>query len=308
MEYKTLEIWCTGILMVWMAGIILLERLFPYRKNMPFFREGFWIDFVWYTLIQSYFLKILIFDFIITPADKALNLSSLHIVTDWPLWVQVLFFLVIHDFYIYWFHRAQHHFPFLWRTHEAHHSVKHVDWLAGSRSHVLEIVINQTIEFAPIILLGASPEVVPIKALLDATWGMYIHSNINVRSGKLQYIINGPEMHLWHHADENEVYHANFSTKFAFWDWMFGSAYLPDRKPIKWGLWYDYPRDYFMQHWFSFFRFDVRKTESSPQIKKYLDFRINFLNSIGWKTDNEYDRFEGTVPVQSKANPQFTEE
>lgn len=308
MEYKTLEIWCTGILMVWMAGIILLERLFPYRKNMPFFREGFWIDFVWYTLIQSYFLKILIFDFIITPADKYLNISSLHVVTDWPLWVQVLFFLVIHDFYIYWFHRAQHHFPLLWRTHEAHHSVKHVDWLAGSRSHVLEIVINQTIEFAPIILLGASPEVVPIKALLDATWGMYIHSNINVRSGKLQYIINGPEMHLWHHADEKEVYHANFSTKFAFWDWMFGSAYLPDRKPIKWGLWYDYPRDYFMQHWFSIFRFDVRKTESSPQIKKYLNIRINFLNSIGWNTDNEYDRFEGTVPVQSKANPQFTEE
>ena len=45
------------------------------------------------------------------------------------MWVQVLFFLVTHDFYIYWFHRWQHHNPVLWRTHEAHHSGKHVDWL-----------------------------------------------------------------------------------------------------------------------------------------------------------------------------------
>jgi hypothetical protein len=38
-----------------------------------------------------------------------------------------------------------------------------VDWLSGARSHALEILINQTIEFAPIVLLGAAPEVALIK-------------------------------------------------------------------------------------------------------------------------------------------------
>ena len=80
----------------------------------------------------------------------------------------------------------------LWRVHEAHHSGKDVDWLSGSRSHALEILINQTIEYAPIVLLGAHPDVALMKGVLDAAWGMYIHSNIDVRAGWLQYVLNGP--------------------------------------------------------------------------------------------------------------------
>ena len=64
------------------------------------------------------------------------------------------FFFVVHDFYIYWFHRLQHRSAILWRIHEAHHATPEVDWLSGSRSHALEILINQTVEFAPIFLLG----------------------------------------------------------------------------------------------------------------------------------------------------------
>ncbi|HVU54109.1 MAG TPA: sterol desaturase family protein [Puia sp.] len=249
----------TSILLVSVGIFIWLERKIPYKKGLPVFREGFWVDLVWYTLIQSYFLKILLFDDIIAPMDSVWHLSSLHLVTSWPLALQVLFFLVIHDFYIYWFHRWQHHSKLLWRTHEAHHSNKEVDWLAGTRSHAVEILINQTVEFAPIVLLGANPLVVPIKALLDAVWGMYIHSNIDVRSGKLQYIINGPEMHQWHHANDRRVFYANFSTKFAVWDWLFGTAFLPDEKPEEYGLYYDYPKDYFLQHVFSVRRLDENR-------------------------------------------------
>ncbi len=274
------EIITTSLLFSWLVLMLVLERKFPYRKGLPFFREGFWIDLVWYTLIQSYFLKILIFDYLIYPLDQHYHWSSLWLVSNWPIWVQVLFFLITHDFYIYWFHRWQHHNKVLWRTHEAHHSGKHVDWLSGSRSHVVEIIINQTIEFAPIILLGANPMVVPIKALLDATWGMYIHSNINVKSGWLQYFINGPEMHLWYHADHREVFYANFSTKFAFWDWLFGTAYRPGHKPERWGLYYDYPKDYFLQHVFSIKRFDEKKLLAYPAFRKYYYLRPHLLKKI----------------------------
>jgi len=78
--------------------------------------------------------------------------------SDWPLAAQLGFFLVTHDLYIYLFHRLQHSSSLLWRIHEAHHSVREVDWLAGTRSHALEILINQTIEFLPMTLLGAAPE------------------------------------------------------------------------------------------------------------------------------------------------------
>jgi sterol desaturase/sphingolipid hydroxylase (fatty acid hydroxylase superfamily) len=275
---QTIDYYCTGILLLSVGIFIWLERKFPYTKGLPVFRDGFWVDLVWYTLIQSFLLKILIFDYIIKPLDNRWHLSSLKLVSSWPLVLQILFFLVIHDFYIYWFHRWQHNSKLLWRTHEAHHSNKEVDWLAGTRSHSLEILINQTVEFAPIILLGANPWVVPIKALIDAVWGMYIHSNIDVRSGKLQYIINGPEMHQWHHANYKEVFYANFATKLAIWDWLFGTAYLPGKKPEEFGLYYDYPKDYFLQHIFVLKRVDENKlADKSRLFRAYHHSRQKFL-------------------------------
>ena len=177
----SLELLSLTIIVGWALIVIALERAFPYDKQ-PFFREGFFNDFVMYSLVQSYFMGIAI-KMLIEYIDGSTGWSRLHIVSDWPLWVQCTFFFFVHDFYIYWFHRLQHASNVLWRTHEAHHSVEQIDWVAGSRSHPIEIMINQTIEFAPIVLLGAAPEVAIFKATIDAVWGMWIHSNIDVRTG-----------------------------------------------------------------------------------------------------------------------------
>jgi sterol desaturase/sphingolipid hydroxylase (fatty acid hydroxylase superfamily) len=222
--------------------IIALERLFPYDKGQKLFRTGFLADFFLYTLLQSYLLNYLIGvgrqpHGIIRWFDETTGLSHLQIFRDWPLWAQLVFFLVTHDLYIYWFHRWQHKNPVLWRLHEAHHAPKDVDWLSGSRSHPLEILINQTIEYAPIFLLGSHPEMFLIKGTIDAVWGMWIHSNVNVKTGWLQKIINGPEMHRWHHSAVFTGYGFNFSTKLAIWDWIFGTAHLPKgEKPPAYGL------------------------------------------------------------------------
>jgi sterol desaturase/sphingolipid hydroxylase (fatty acid hydroxylase superfamily) len=181
----------------------------------------------------------------------------MHLISDWPVTLQVVFFVVTHDFYIYWFHRWQHKSIYLWRLHEAHHSPRSVDWLSGVRSHSLEILINQTVEFLPIVLLGAAPEVALFKGAISAIWGMYIHSNIDIRTGYLQFIINGPEMHRWHHANDKQVYHKNFATKLAVWDWLFGSAFFPkDKKPHNYGLNYHFPNNYFKQHAYAFRKFN----------------------------------------------------
>ncbi len=271
------------ILAVWVAIMMLWERIAPYRKGLPVFRDGFWVDLVWYTIIQSYILKIVIFDYVVAPIQHSFNWSDVQFVRYWPVWVQVVFFVLTHDFYIYLFHRLQHANKYLWRTHEAHHSDKQVDFLSGSRSHALEILINQTIEFAPIILLGADPAVIPIKALLDAVFGLFIHANIRVKLGSpLKYIINSPTLHLWHHANYQEVFHANFSTKFSFWDYMFGTVYdpghAPGDKPENWGLYYDFPKDYFAQHVFSFKRFDERALLKHKWFRTYYYLRPNLLN------------------------------
>lgn len=213
---------------------ILLERRFPYDRGQRVFRKGWFNDFFLYTLLQSYLLGLVIFAFIGWLDGKAAG--RLHLFTGVPLWAQLLFFLVTHDLYIFVMHWLMHRSPVLWRLHEAHHSVENVDWLAGSRSQALEILLNQTIEFAPIVLLGAPPEVVPLKGMIDAVWGMFIHANIDVLLGPLQYVVNGPEMHRWHHSVEYTGNGFNYGTKLALWDWMLGTAYLPAKKPPGYGI------------------------------------------------------------------------
>lgn len=260
----SLEYWSFVIIAAGAGIIILLERIIPYNKGQKIFREGFFNDFILYSIVQSYVLGLIIFGFL-NFIYANYNLAEYRVLENWPVWLQVVFFVVTHDFYIYWFHRLQHNNKYFWRIHEAHHTTEDVDWLSGSRSHSFEILINQTIEFAPIVLLGAAPEVAIYKGMISALWGMYIHSNIDVRSGKLQYFINGPEMHRWHHSDDGgKEYNNNYSTKLAIWDWIFGTAFFPhpdERKPKRYGLsdTPDFPKNYFKQHLFAFRKFKEEK-------------------------------------------------
>ncbi len=202
----------------------------------------------------------MIFSWIIHSVDAWTGLSRQHFAASYPVWLQLLFFTVLHDFYIYWMHRFQHSNRFIWRIHEAHRSPKEVDWLSGFRSHAVEILVNQTVEFMPIILLGASPEVVSYKGVVSAVWGMYIHANLNVRSGWLHYFVNGPEMHRWHHS-VGKGRNRNFGTKLAIWDWMFGTAYRPGGNADKYGLKTFFPPRYVGQFFYAFRSFSNLRKE-----------------------------------------------
>ena len=245
---------------------IILERIFPYTKGQRVLREGFFDDLALYTIAQSYILGIIVFGLIIRGIDESAGLSRLHLFADVPIWLQLVIFTVSHDIYIYLMHRWQHKNKYLWRIHEAHHSPKKVDWLSGSRSHALEILMNQTIEFLPIVLLGAPVEVLAYKATISAVWGMYIHANLNVHTGNLQKIINGPEMHRLHHTT-GKGRNRNFATKFAIWDWLLGTAYLPEGiKAEDYGLKTYFPQHYFMQTLYAFRSFKSKKKLKGQEV------------------------------------------
>jgi len=225
---------CAALLVFGAALIFLLERAFPHRASQSAFRRGFATDFFIYSLAQGYVVGV--------PIGWLIGLLEQHGLearpfADVPWYVQVPFFLVFHDFNLYWFHRWQHASPRLWRTHEPHHTNTELDWVAGSRASPIEIVLTELMKYLPMVLLGASAKVVIAKGTIDAIWGMYLHSNIDVRAGRLQYVINGPEMHRWHHALDEEALNKNLATKVAAWDWLFGTAYWPQhRRPSGYGL------------------------------------------------------------------------
>lgn len=244
--------WAVAAPLAIVAGalvIIALERRFPYDRQR-LWRDGLAVDLIGYALIQSAVLSVVIHGLV----SGLASLWAPRALADWPFAAQLALFTVTHDFYIYWFHRAQHRFALLWRLHEAHHSSREIDWIAGSRSHALEIVVNQTIEVAPMVLLGASTDVMLCKGALSVIWGMWIHANIDVRTGPLAYLINGPALHRWHHAIDYRPPGANFATKLAIWDYLFGTADRRPGRPAGYGLAEPFPRGFIAQQAHAFRR------------------------------------------------------
>ncbi|HEY6178094.1 MAG TPA: sterol desaturase family protein [Kofleriaceae bacterium] len=255
MTATSATLWAPAIIVGGALAVIALERWRPYDRQR-FWRRGLGVDLIGYALIQSAVLSILINGLVrlLAAAPGVSRLVSYRLVGDWPFAAQLALFIVSHDLYIYWFHRAQHRVPLLWRLHEAHHSAREVDWIAGSRSHALEIVINQTIEVAAMVLLGASTDVMLYKGAISIVSGMWIHANVDLRLGWLSYIINGPELHRWHHAIDYAPPGKNYATKFSLWDHLFGTVDRRPGKPRGYGLAESFPAGFLAQQAHAFRR------------------------------------------------------
>ena len=148
----------------------------------------------------------------------------------------------------YWTHRAYHEVPFLWRFHAVHHSTRYLDWLAGSRQHVLEVVVTRSLVLAPIYVLGFSKEVIDAYIIVVGFQAVFNHANVSVRLGPLAYLIVTPTFHHWHHSQDQEALDRNYAAHFAFIDYIFGTAVDADRKwPDTYGVKGGYMPDGFVR-------------------------------------------------------------
>jgi len=144
-----------------------------------------------------------------------------------PGFVQVLLFLLIKDFFRYWYHRAMHEVPFLWRWHAVHHSVERLYWLNGIRSHPVEIVGQALFYAVPLALLQPSDEIVMVSVLMALSIGIFQHSNIGLKLGIWEYIFSIGDNHRYHHYPNKEVGDSNYGGEFIVWDILFGTFHNP---------------------------------------------------------------------------------
>lgn len=85
------------------------------RQRLSHCSTGVLNDLVMYSFFQSTVLAVVI-AFMIRAADEATHLSRLRLVSDLRIWTHVVFFLVTHDLWQYWFHRLQHRHRRLWSS------------------------------------------------------------------------------------------------------------------------------------------------------------------------------------------------
>ncbi|MEO8151458.1 MAG: sterol desaturase family protein [Rhizobacter sp.] len=235
---------------------IFVEKLFALRRDQPVFRAE------WQTDFHHFIVNHMVVGFILLATNllvhKLFGWAANDGIRGWVaglnFWVAVLLIVLVADLVQYWTHRGYHEVPVLWRLHAVHHSVKSMDWLAGSRQHILELLITRTLVLAPIYVLGFSKEVIDAYIVIVGFQAVFNHANVSVRLGPLRYVIVTPNFHHWHHSQDNEAIDKNYAAHFAFIDYLFGTAVKADRKwPDQYGVVGDYvPNGFWKQLKFPF--------------------------------------------------------
>ena len=201
-----------------------IEMVMPKNKDQSRFHEEWRTDLV-YFVISHLFVQ---FFGVITQKPATvffgwMGLSGLHTwVQSLPFLVELLFAFFITDLFQYWAHRFFHSHHYLWRFHSVHHSTKNMDWLAGSRTHFIDIFVTRSFTFIPLYVFGFSEIAFNTYIIFMAVHAVLIHANTRINFGFLKYIIATPQYHHWHHCVESEYYGKNFATIFPFIDKMFG--------------------------------------------------------------------------------------
>ena len=230
-------------LIVISIGFVALERIVPWRPEQRLLREG-WLRELGFLAINGHLFSLLTAPLMGTAAlVVARELQRLGVglegspIPTWPFPAQFVALLVVADFIQWCIHNLLHRVPWLWTFHKVHHSVTTMDWVGNWRFHWMEIVVYRSLQWLPLVWLGASPEAVMAVAIATTIWGDFNHSNLDAGLGRLGYVLNNPRMHLWHHDASDEGGTAkNFGIVFSLWDFLFGTAYWPrDRSPATLG-------------------------------------------------------------------------
>ena len=235
---------------------VFIEKLFKYRREQPVFRAE------WQTDTHHFIVNHLIVGFVLAATNLMVHRlfgwaakdGIQAFVRDLPFPVALFLIVLVADLVQYWTHRAYHEVPLLWRLHAVHHSVKSMDWLAGSRQHFLELLITRTLVLAPIFVLGFSKDVIDTYIVIVGFQAVFNHANVRVNLGPLRYVVVTPNFHHWHHAQDDAAIDRNYAAHFAFLDYLFGTAVSSDQPwPEAYGVKGDYvPNGFWKQVAFPF--------------------------------------------------------
>ncbi len=230
---------------VFVAG---LEWAFPKRKEQKQLRRGLGWDAV-HLVFNGHFLGVILYGiadrWLLPPLDGWLAsqgwTDAIHrnAAAGWPLWAQILVALFAVDFLQWCVHNLLHRVPWLWETHKCHHSVEdgEMDWIVSFRFQWSEVVVYRMVLYLPLAWFGFATEAVLFHAIFGTLIGHLNHANLDLSWGPLRYLFNSPNMHIWHHDYEGDQKTTkNFGIIFSCWDWIFGTAYMPDEPPKRLGF------------------------------------------------------------------------
>ena len=250
---------------------IPLELFFPKREDQSKFHPEWRTDLIYlfkaqlliqYTAVAVKMPAELFF------SDLGMN-EVQDLVSGLPFIGQLFLAMFVADLFQYFIHRLFHANPFMWRFHAVHHSIQYVDWIAGSRLHLVDILITRSFSYIPLYILGFSNDVFYVYVVIVALQAVMAHTNVRIPFSFLKYLFVTPQFHHWHHSKDKETHDKNFAIHFPFIDKIFGTYHLPvDEWPEAMGLEDEsFPKGYLRQQIYPFFNDPKDSTPTNQSLR-----------------------------------------
>lgn len=209
------------IIVVTGIALYLWERSWPAHDRQPQGRAGWYVRSLCMTAFN--FGLFFVVDFCIE--RYAIHMSVFDVSNTMPPIVGAFLGYFIFTFIVYWWHRARHHYAFLWKWfHQLHHSPTRIETLTAYYIHPLDLIANLIISHTIVfVLLGLSIEGAAWYTVFTGIAGFVIHANIKLPRA-VGYVFQTPEMHRLHHKSNH---HAHNYSDIVFWDMLFGTYQNP---------------------------------------------------------------------------------
>lgn len=223
----------------------LLEYLFPCNKGQTSSWRSLATDASYY-FIMPFFTRIItaiytgfgiavLFRDVSPDAVSKILHTGFGPVADMPIWLQAAVIFIISDVILYWAHRLFHTGK-LWPYHAIHHSSEKINWHSTYRFHPVNTWLTFTLLDTCVLFIGFSLEAVLLMGTFNALYSAMVHANVKWTFGPFKYIFASPVFHRWHHVAEGEGLDKNFAPTFPLLDIVFGTFYMPDHLPDKYGV------------------------------------------------------------------------
>ena len=144
-----------------------------------------------------------------------------------PVWAWLPLDIVLLDFWIYWWHRANHEWRFLWRFHEVHHRDRHLDATTALRFHFGEVALSASARAIVIVAFAIPLTSVIVFEIVLMLATVFHHANWRVPprlEQQLARLIITPSRHWVHHHNVQADTDSTYGTIFSFWDRWLGTT------------------------------------------------------------------------------------
>ena len=208
-----------------MVAFSVLELVFPgFQKwKNPLTRKFGFDDilFLIANIVIGTVVAILVFKLMFYSMHRWALPQGFRFLRELPWAGQVFIAVLVRDFMGYCMHRFSH-CGWFWKYHVAHHESEHLDALMSFRVHPVNFLLNAS--RAPLMFaLGFHLSLLPLLNIIQFAHNIFVHTNIRLDFGPLNYIFVSPAQHRVHHAASSKLYHHNYGVYFSFWDRIFGT-------------------------------------------------------------------------------------